>query len=69
MKKRASILQKAFGFLFIALCPFAITDSIQAEPEKVLKVATVDNYQPCSDLVDNRYLGLSVELWNLSLSS
>ena len=63
MKKRASILQKAFGFLFIALCPFAITDSIQAEPEKVLKVATVDNYQPCSDLVDNRYLGLSIELW------
>jgi len=63
MKKRASILQKVFGFVFFALCPFAVVDSAQAAPQKVFKIATVDNYQPCSDLVDKRYIGLSVELW------
>lgn len=70
--KSASSLHKFFVFTFISLCPFLFVNSTQAtqaneatqsEFQKVFRVATVDNYQPCSDLVDGRYLGLSVDLW------
>ena len=36
---------------------------ISAEEKRVLKVGTVDNYLPCSDLVDGNFEGLSVDMW------
>ena len=30
---------------------------------KTLQVGTVDNYLPCSDLTENSYEGLSIDLW------
>ena len=36
---------------------------ISAEEKRVLKVGTVDNYLPCSDLVDGNFEGLSLDMW------
>ncbi len=46
-----------FPLTFLALLP------ISAEETKILKVGTVDNYLPCSDLVDGNFKGLSVDMW------
>ena len=46
-----------FPLTFFVLLP------ISAEEKRVLKVGTVDNYLPCSDLVDGNFEGLSVDMW------
>jgi ABC-type amino acid transport substrate-binding protein len=51
----------AAGFLgAVLLVPARAT--IAAEI-KTLQVGTVDNYLPCSDLTENSYEGLSIDLW------
>ena len=46
-----------FPLTFLALLP------ISAEEKRALKVGTVDNYLPCSDLVDGNFEGLSLDMW------
>ena len=46
-----------FPLTFFVLLP------ISAEEKRVLRVGTVDNYLPCSDLVDGNFEGLSVDMW------
>ena len=36
---------------------------ISAKEKRILKIGTVDNYLPCSDLVDGNFEGLSVDIW------
>ena len=47
----------------IRFCSFFLATPARSQPDKIFRVGTVDNYLPCSDLVDGRYLGLSVDLW------
>ena len=56
---------KNFFYKNIVLFPltFFILLPLSAEEKRVLKVGTVDNYLPCSDLVDGNFEGLSVDMW------
>ena len=56
---------KNFFYKNIVLFPltFFILLPISAEEKRVLKVGTVDNYLPCSDLVEGNFEGLSVDMW------
>ena len=58
-------LRKNFFYKNIVLFPltFLVLLPISAEEKRVLKVGTVDNYLPCSDLVDGNFEGLSVDMW------
>ena len=47
--------------LFQLTFPTLLT--ISAEEKRVLKVGTVDNYLPWSDLVDGNFEGLSLDMW------
>ena len=38
---------------------------LSAEEIKIFKVGTVDNYLPCSDLIDGNFQGLSLDMWRL----
>ena len=46
-----------FPLTFLCLLP------ISAKEKRILKIGTVDNYLPCSDLVDGNFEGLSVDIW------
>ena len=54
-----------FFYKNIVLFPltFFVILPLSAEEKRVLKVGTVDNYLPCSDLVDGNFEGLSVDMW------
>ena len=49
------------GFLgVVLLVPTRVTTATEI---KTLQVGTVDNYLPCSDLIENSYEGLSIDMW------
>ena len=54
-----------FFYKNIVLFPltFFVILPLSAEEKRVLKVGTVDNYLPCSDLVDGNFEGLSIDMW------
>ena len=54
-----------FFYKNIVLFPltFVVILPLSAEEKRVLKVGTVDNYLPCSDLVDGNFEGLSIDMW------
>ena len=63
MFKSRCILRLALGISLASIFPFTEPSPVQATNQKVLRVGTVDNYLPCSDNVDGRHIGLSVDLW------
>ena len=63
MYKSRCILRLALGISLASIFPFTEPSPVQATNQKVLRVGTVDNYLPCSDNVNGRHIGLSVDLW------
>ncbi len=52
-----------FGKIILFQLAFLTLLPISAKEERVLKVGTVDNYLPCSDLEDGNFEGLSLDIW------